>query len=98
MHSSSSTNPFLAMLAVVEENWSQTEPTPNYNVEAGNMKSDIRLPEFWLHATTFLAKCIFTLHHMEDQITRYVMLLDILQQVADLLNNSKLEQTNQQLK
>jgi hypothetical protein len=102
----SSTNPFMAMLAALEENGSQTEPGASYNVEPGNVKSDIKLPEFWPHAPVLWfsrAECIFRLRHVEDQITRYCSVVaclphDVLRQVADLLDISTLEQPYNQLK
>jgi hypothetical protein len=47
LDTSASTNPFLAMLAAVDDGASQTEP---YNNKMGTDKSaDIKLPEFWPH-------------------------------------------------
>jgi hypothetical protein len=49
------------------------------------------------------AECIFTLRRVEDQITKYCSVAaclphDMLRQVADLLDVSKLEQPYNQLK
>jgi hypothetical protein len=88
----------------VNDGASQTKP---YNNEMGTGKSaDIKLPEFWPHAPALWfsrAECIFTLRHMEDEVTRYCSVVawlphDVLRQVADLLNISKLVTPYRQLK
>jgi hypothetical protein len=104
MNTSASTNPFLAMLAAVDDGTSQTEPN-NYEVNIGK-SADIKLPEFWPHAPVLWcsrAECIFTLRHVEDEVTKYCSVVaclphDVLRQVADLLDISKLVTPYQQLK
>jgi hypothetical protein len=65
----SSTNPFLAMLAALEEQEpggsNQPDAAANMHVEAAQARSsDIKLPEFWPQAPVLWfsrAECIFTL-------------------------------------
>jgi hypothetical protein len=63
------------MLAAVEKGSRQTNRAASANVEAGSSRSsDIKLPEFWPHAPVLLfsrAECIFTVHHVEDKVTKY---------------------------
>jgi hypothetical protein len=103
----SSSNPFLAMLAALEEGSSQPGPAANANVEAGaGRSSDIKLPEFWPQAPVLWfsrAVCIFTLRHMEDEVTKYCAVVaclphDVLRQVADLLDIDQLTEPYKQLK
>jgi hypothetical protein len=54
MNTSASTNPFLAMLAAVDDRASQTEP---YNNGMGTSKSaDIKLPEIWPSRSCFIVQ------------------------------------------
>jgi hypothetical protein len=104
MNTQASTNPFLAMLAAVDDGASQTEPS-NFETNTGKA-ADIKLPDFWAHAPALWfsrAECIFTLRHVEDEVTKYCSVVaclphDVLRQVADLLDISKLVTPYQQLK
>jgi hypothetical protein len=82
------------MLAMVEENSSQTNRAANVTMEAGpSRSSDIKLPEFWPQAPVLWfsrAKCMFTLKHVEDYVTKYCAVVAclphyVLRQVANLL-------------
>jgi hypothetical protein len=104
----SSSNPFMAMLAALEEgSSSQPDRAANENVEAGTGRNaDIKLPEFWPQAPVLWfsrAECIFTLRHVEDEVTKYCAVVaclphDVLRQVADLLDIAALTEPYKQLK
>jgi hypothetical protein len=64
------------------------------------------LPEFWPQAPVLWfsrAECIFTLRHVEDEVTKYCAVVaclphDVLRQVADLLDIAALTEPYKQLK
>jgi hypothetical protein len=96
------------MLAALEEGTSQQpDRAANVNVEAGpNRSVEIKLPEFWPQAPVLWfsrAECMFTLRHVEDEVTKYCAVVaclphDVLRQVADLLDITLLEEPYKQLK
>jgi hypothetical protein len=104
----SSSNPFMAMLAALEEgSSSQPDRAANENMEAGTGRSsDIKLPEFWPQAPVLWfsrAECIVILRHVEDEVTKYCAVVaclphDVLRQVADLLDIAALTEPYKQLK
>jgi hypothetical protein len=102
MAASSSTNPFLAMLAALDE----AGPPNAENVEAGARSQEVKLPEFWPHAPALWfsrAECMFTLKNITSETIKYCSVVaslphDVLRQVADLLDSSRLDQPYTQLK
>jgi hypothetical protein len=104
MDQRASTNPFLSMLAALDEGTSQADGNA---AEAANTRpADVKLPDFWPHAPVLWfsrAECMFTLRHVEDEVIKYCSVVaslphDVLRQVADLLDVTLLENPYQQLK
>jgi hypothetical protein len=100
-------NPFMAMLAALEEVGTQTNPFVAESVVQENIRSpDVKLLEFWPHAPALLfsrAECIFTLRNVSDEVIKYCSVVaclphDVLRPVADLLDISKLARPYNQLK
>jgi hypothetical protein len=98
----SSTNPFMAMLAALDEAGASNAET----VEAGARSQEVKLPEFWPHAPALWfsrAECMFTLKNITSETIKYCSVVaslphDVLRQVADLLDSSRLDQPYTQLK
>jgi hypothetical protein len=100
-------NPFMAMLAALEEAETQTNPFLAESAVQENVRSpDVKLPEFWPHAPALWfsrAECMFTLRNVSDEVIKYCSVVaclphDVLRQVADLLDISKLARPYSQLK
>jgi hypothetical protein len=108
MYAFNRNNPFLDMLAALDEAGTQTSPF-NEQQDAnsiGGRVQEVKLPEFWPHAPALWfsrAECMFTLHSVTDDVLKYCSVVaslphDVLRQVADLLDITKLARPYDQLK
>jgi hypothetical protein len=102
----SATNPFLAMLAALDDAAVQTADAAAAAEVSAARPNDVKLPEFWPHAPALWfsrAECMFMLRHVDDEALKYCSVVaslphDVLRQVADLLDISKLSRPYTQLK
>jgi hypothetical protein len=105
MYAFNRTNPFLDMLAALGEAETQTTEEQS-NGSITNRAQDIKLPEFWPHAPALWfsrVECLFSLKNVTEDVLKYCSVVaslphDVLRQVADLLDISKLADPYVQLK